>query len=124
MNSKFEKIYSEAVTNVMATGNNQTNTTINPNSIPASVFTDLKISPEAFQKIKQKLQQNLSKIQNSDQLFRLLANTDEEEIKNTETNQTDSQKGQTGGQNPTLDQVQKQQQPKPQSSSVAGKPLI
>jgi hypothetical protein len=121
--NKFEKIYKEAVTNVMATGNNQTTqTTTNPDAFKSSLLTDLKINPQDFQKIKQKLQQNLPNVQNIDQLFRLLANTDEENATTKTTNKPEDQqnKGQTGGQNPTLDGVQKQQSP----SNPATKPLI
>jgi len=122
--SKFEKIYKEAVTNVMATGNNQTTqTTSNSDAIKASVLTDLKINPQDFQKIKQKLQQNLPNVQNVDQLFRLLANTDEENATTKTTNKPEDQqnKGQTSGQNPTLDMVQKQQAP---TSNAATRPLV
>ena len=122
--SKFEKIYKEAVTNVMATGNNQTTqTTINPDVIKSSPLTDLKISPQDFQRIKQKLQKNLPNVQNIDQLFRILANTDEENATTKTKTQPEDQEnnGQTGGQNLTLDKVQKQQAP---TSNAATRPLV
>lgn len=123
--SKFKKIYEAAMSTV----------TVNPQLMKDQIGSKLGSLPDETKKAlagvagsldtKNPVDELLTAVQKDPSIIQKLTPDQKEalnKILNPENTNTTTQqnKGQTGGQNPTLDQVQKQQSP----SNAATKPLI
>ncbi len=121
--NKFQTVYENAVNNV----------TVNPEQLKRDIASKLGTLPDATKAAvggvagaldtENPFDRLLAAVAKDPSLMQKLKPEQKEalnKILNPENTTTQQNKGQTGGQNPTLDQVQKQQSP----SNPATKPLI